>query len=225
MGSPAMPPVRRRRAAWTGPRSTEVRSMDPDDVLSEFSINRLDGEPVPDDLRLLLPHRDDLAARSGLHLELDDDWGPQLDADRTVASGLNDPIAVADLRARAEVCRLCAFVAGDRAGLSLGYWRGPSRRKVEVSPIVVLDAAGQFHLCASPTLAEAVLERAYGRDDFEDLKGWLRSLGITIPWETPTQLTLPHEKTPPREHYRQLFERYCAVAPPTLRACEKIDSR
>ena len=40
--------------------------MDPMDVLSMFSINRLDGEPVPDDMRILLPHHEELARRSGV---------------------------------------------------------------------------------------------------------------------------------------------------------------
>ncbi len=182
--------------------------MDPGEVFSMFSINRLDGEPVPDDVRILLPHRDELAARSGIHVEVDEDWGPRIDADALAEAGRSDPEAVADLRARAEVCRLCAFVAHDQEGRSLGYWRGPSHRKVAVSPIIVLDAAGQFHLCAAQTFAEAVLERAYGRDAFRDLKDWFQSVGISVGWESPGQLTLPHEKLPPKELHRQLFERY-----------------
>jgi hypothetical protein len=182
--------------------------MDPSEVFSLFSINRLDGEPVPDDLRILLPHRDELAARGGVHLELDDDWAPRIDAGALADAARSDPETVADLRARAEVCRLCAFVAHDRAGRYLGYWRGVSRRKVDGSPLVVLDDSGQFHLCAAQTFAEAVLERAYGREEFQDLRDWFRSLGISVGWESPGQLTLPHEKLPPKELHRQLFDRY-----------------
>ena len=35
--------------------------MDSSEIFSQFAINRLDGEPLPDDLRILLPHRDELA--------------------------------------------------------------------------------------------------------------------------------------------------------------------
>ena len=182
--------------------------MEPDDELSFFSINRLDGEPVPEDVRLLLPHRDVLARLSGVHLELEDEGTPRLDSHDLGEAVRTDPDAAADLRARAEVCRLCSFIAQDRAGLYLGYWRGPSRRKVALSPIVVLDAAGHFHLCAAQTFAEAVLERAYGQEGFPALRDWLQSLGISVFWESPAQLTLPHDKLPPKELYRQLSERY-----------------
>ena len=182
--------------------------MEPDEVLSLFSIDRLDGEPVPEDVRRLLPHRDMLARLSGVHLEPEGGGPPGLDTNEMSEAVRTDPDAAADLRARADVCRQCSFIAGDRAGQYLGYWRGPSRRKVALSPIVVLDAAGQFHLCAAQTFAEAVLERAYGQDGFLALRDWLQSLGISVFWESPAQLTLPHEKLPPRELYRQLYERY-----------------
>lgn len=182
--------------------------MDPSELFSLFSINRLDGEPVPDDIQLLLPHRDELAERGGIYLELDDAWAPRLDRDGLGEAVRSDPGAAADLRARAEVCRHCAFVASDREGQYLGYWRGPSYRKIAGSPIVVLDEAGQFHLCAAQTFAEAVLERAFGRDGFQELRDWFQSLGISVSWDSPGQLTLPHEKLAPKELYRQLYERY-----------------
>ena len=182
--------------------------MDSSEVFSRFSINRLDGEPVPDDLRILLPHRDELAVRSGVRLELDEDWTAWLDTSGLGEALRSDPDALANLRARAEVCRLTAFVAVDGVSQYLGYWRGPTRRKVASSPLVVLDDDGQFHLCVSLTFAEAVLERAYGREGFQDLRDWFQSLGIPIGWESPSQLTFPHEKLPPKELHRQLVERY-----------------
>jgi hypothetical protein len=197
-----------RRAARTGEDPERASIMESSEAFSLFSINRLDGEPVPDDLRILLPHRDELADRSGVRLELDEDWSPWLDTSGLGEAVRTDPDAAADLRARAEVCRLCAFVADDRAGSYLGYWRGPSRRRVAGSPVVVLDTSGQFHLCAAQNFAEAVLERSYGREGFQDLRDWFRSLGISVGWESPAQLTLPHEKLPPKEMHRQLFERY-----------------
>ena len=182
--------------------------MDSSELFSRFSINRLDGEPVPDDLCILLPHRDELAERSGIRLVLDDDWAPWLDASGLQEAVRSDPDAAANIRALSEVSRLIAFVAADPANQFLGYWRGPAQRKVAESPLVVLDHSGQFHLCVSSTFAEAVLERAYGREGYAELRRWLQSLGITIGWETPNQLTFPHEKLLPKELHRQLFERY-----------------
>lgn len=182
--------------------------MDSSEVFSQFSHNRLDGEAVPDDLRILLPHRDELAARSGFRLVLDEDWAPWLDPGASAESVHADPAAVANLRATAEVCRLIAFVAEDGEGQYVGYWRGPSHRKVVLSPLVVYDRTGQFHLCVSSTFAESVLERAYGNEGFPELRDWFQSLGISIGWDSPSQLTFPHEKLPPKEMYRQLSERY-----------------
>lgn len=182
--------------------------MDHSELLSEFSMNRLDGEPVPDNLGILLRHRDELAGRTGVDLELGDRWSPHPDTGGPGEPALGDADAVADHRARAEVCRLCAFVARDRERCYLGYWRGPTKREIAGSPIVVLDDNGQFHLCAAQTFAEAVLERAYGRPEFAELREWLRSLGIPIGWESPAQLTFPHEKLPPKELHRQLAEQY-----------------
>ncbi len=182
--------------------------MDSSEVFSQFSNNRLDGEAVPDDLLILLPHRDELAARGGFRLVLDEVWAPWRDPGAPPEVVHADPAAVANLRATAEVCRLIAFVAEHDDGLYLGYWRGPSHRKAGLSPLVVLDRTGQFHLCVSSTFAESVLERAYGGERFPALRDWFQSLGIPIGWESPSQLTFPHEKTPPKEMHRQLFERY-----------------
>jgi hypothetical protein len=182
--------------------------MDSSEIFSQFAINRLEGESLPDDLRILLPHRDELAARSGFRLVTDEDWSPWLNPGALGDSVRTDPEAAANLRATAEVCRLISFVAGDGAGQYLGYWRGPSHRKAALSPLVLLDGTGQFHLCVSSTFAEAVLERFYGGDEFQELRDWLQSLGISIGWDSPSQLTFPHEKQPPKEMHRQLFERY-----------------
>lgn len=189
--------------------------MDPTEVLSQFSLNRLDGEPVPDDVQILLPNRDELARRSGVRLELADDWTPWLDIGPAAEAARLDPEVMADVRARVEVCRLIAFVAADERGQFFGYWRGPTGRKVDRSPLVVLDHEGRFHLCIASTFGEAVLEKSYGREGFAELRDWLRSLGISVTWDSPNQLTFPHEKTPPRELYRQLQERYRkALMPP-----------
>src|SRR5262249_45842161 len=188
-------------------RRTEGAAMDLSELFSEFSMNRLDGEPVPDDLGLLLTHRDELAGRTGLALESGDHWAPPSHR-RAGGTPPGAPDGAGAPRARAAVCRLCAFVAHDRERSYLGYWRGPTKREIASSPIVVLDGNGQFHLCAAQTFAEAVLERAYGRPEFAELREWLRSLGIPIGWDSPAQSTFPHAKLPPKELHRQLAEQY-----------------
>lgn len=182
--------------------------MSSTEMLSQFSRNRLGGEPVPEDLKLLLPHRDELAERSGIRLEWAEGWAPWLDTGRLTEADRANPDVMANIRATHEVCVYVAFVAADRDGQYLGYWRGPGRRIVERSPLVFLDDEGQFHLCISSSFGEAVLEKAYGDEGYHKLRDWLRSLGIPITWESPSQMTFPHEKLPPKELHKRIFESY-----------------
>ncbi len=178
------------------------------EIFAEFSRNRLDGEPVPDDLKILLPLRDDLAKRTGVRLEWAEKWAPWLDTNEPGDAERRDPDDIAKLLATREVCGYIAFVAVDEDGRYFGYWRGPTRRKVEHSPLVIFDQAGHFHLCIASTFAEAVLEKEYGHERFDKLRAWYRALGIPIGWESPSQMTFPHEKITPKDLYKVLFERH-----------------
>jgi hypothetical protein len=178
------------------------------DVLEQFSQNRLDGEPVPGDLRILLPHRDELAERTGIRLEWAGDWAPWKDSDFLIDADPHGRDVALNIRAIKDVCRHIAFFGADQAGQLFGYWRGPSHRNVDESPLVLLDAKGQFHLSVASNFAEAILARAYGREHFTKLRAWLRALGISIDWQSPDQLTIPHEVSSPKELHKELFERY-----------------
>jgi hypothetical protein len=178
------------------------------EVLSQFSLNRLSGEPLPNDLKILLTHWDELAERTGIRLEWVEDWTPRRDSNDQSATDRLDPDVVANRRATEEVCRFIAFIGADADGHTFGYWRGPNHRNVAESPIVIWDHEGQFHLCIASNFAEAILARAYGREGFAKLRAWFRSMGIRIDWENPDQLTHPFEKSPPKDVYKELFDRY-----------------
>jgi hypothetical protein len=179
-----------------------------DEILLRFSQNRLDGEPVPDDLKILLRHRDALAERTGIRLEWAEDWTPWLDTSDLSETERRDPEIAARIRATEEVCRLIAFVAADDGGQYLGYWRGPTHRKVADSPLVFFDKEGQFHLCVASSVSEAILAREYGRERFPMVRAWLRSLGIRIGWDSPSQMTHPREKPTPKQLHDELYLRY-----------------
>jgi hypothetical protein len=188
--------------------TAEAASMSSTEILAQFSRNRLDGEPVPDDLLILLPHRDELAERTGIRLEWAEGWAPWLDTSDLSETDHSNPDIRANIRAIHDVCRYVAFVAADQDQQYLGYWRGPGRRQVAKSPLVFFDNDGEFHLCIASTFAEAVLEKAYGLEGFDELRAWFESLGISIGWDSPSQLTYPHEKLPPKELRRRFFESY-----------------
>jgi hypothetical protein len=182
--------------------------MSSDEVLGQFSRNRLEGEPVPRDLQSFLPLRDELARRTGIRLEWVEEWAPWLASIELNEAERRDPDIAATVRATEEVCRLIAFVASVEDESYLGYWRGPTHRPVAESPLVLFDAKGQFHLLVASSFAEVILAREYGRERFAKLRAWLRALGIPIGWDSPSILTVPHEKPTPRELHKQLFERY-----------------
>jgi hypothetical protein len=182
--------------------------MNSSEVLAEFSRNRLGGERVPDDLRLLLPHRDELVQRTGIRLEWIPEWNPWLESIHLRENERTDPDGAASLFATEEICRLTAFVAALESGEYFGYWRGPTERKVAESPLVFLDREGHFHLCVASSFAEAILAREFGGARFTKLRAWFRALGIPIGWENPEQLTYPYERHPPRDLHKELFARF-----------------
>jgi hypothetical protein len=176
--------------------------------LDEFSAHRLGGEPVPDDVRILLEHAEELAERTGIELNGEEGWAPWSDTSYLTKADRANPDIMANVRSIAEVCEFIAFVAADEDDEYLGYWRGPDRRQVAESPCVILDNEGQFSFCGGSTFAEAVLGRTYGDEQFAALRDWLRSLGIPVRAETPDDLAYPECQPSPDELHKELYYRY-----------------
>jgi hypothetical protein len=173
-----------------------------------FSAHRLDGEPVPEDVRILLAHADELAERTGIELNSNKDWAPWSDTSYLSAADRANPDIMANVRAIAEVCGLIAFVAASEDDEYIGYWRGPGGRRVTDSPPVLLDNEGQFSFCSGSTLAEALLGQTYGAENFGEFQDWLRSIGIAIRAETPEDLAYPDGEASPDELHTELYYRY-----------------
>ena len=107
--------------------------MNFDEQLLAFSANRLNGEPVPDDLKPLLLHNDELRQRTGVELNWEKDWVPWLDTSYLRDYQRTNPDIAANLRAMNDVSRLIAFIAADDTAQYFGYWRGPGNRPVSAS--------------------------------------------------------------------------------------------
>ncbi len=182
--------------------------MSIDDILSEFSRNRLDGEPVPDDVKILLAHRDELAEETGVELNWEKQWAPWLDTSYLSETERADPNIAANIRAIEEVCGLIAFIAAEEDGQYFGYWRGPSKRKVADSPPVFLDNEGQFSLCVGETFAEAVLESVYGEERLAELRDWFRAIGVTIAPDVADEPSRPDEEVSPDQLHSELYRRF-----------------
>lgn len=184
-------------------------------IVSQFSQNRLNGEPVPDDVKALLANRDEFLERTGVELNWKKGWAPWLDTSYLSAAERANPDIAANVQAIEEVCGLIAFIGADEESNYFGYWRGPKKRPVARCPLVRLDNEGQFGLLAGSTFAEAVLvDQTYDAEQFTELRDWLRSLGITIRWETPDDATYPKEKDGPDDLHKKRYYRLLGKKPP-----------
>jgi hypothetical protein len=176
--------------------------------LDEFSAHRLGGESVPEDVKLLLAHADELVRRTGIELSGDKDWAPWADTSYLSEADRANPDIMANVRAIGEVCGSIAFIAADEDDEYIGYWRGPGARRIAESPLVCLDNEGQFTICGGSSFAEAVLSRTCGDEPFADLRDWLRSLGITVRAEAPDDLVYPEGEPSPDELHKEWYYRY-----------------
>jgi hypothetical protein len=188
--------------------SGEGRRMKENQIESQFSANRLGGEPIPKDIRILLAHADDLIEQTGIALNWEAGWAPWLDTSYLSEAERANPDIAANVRAIAEVCGLIAFVAANEDDEYFGYWRGPNQRMIADSPLVYLDNEGQFNLCGGSTFAEAVLGQTYDEEQFTELRDWLRSIGIAIRHETSKDLVYPEASPSPDELHKELYYRY-----------------
>jgi hypothetical protein len=179
--------------------------------VTALARNRLDGEPVPEDLRILLENAEDLFELTGLRFHARKDWAPWLDTSHLSARERADPGVAAALRATAEVCEMVAFVAAEEDGHYLGYWRGPEGRPVAGCPVVVLDRDGEFGVCAGSNLAQAVLSRVCGEERFLELQEFLGSLGLPADFATQQDIPYPDVELPPDALHRQLCRQYRAA--------------
>lgn len=189
--------------------------MNMDAILREFSAHRLGGDPVPDDLRRLLPHRDELAERTGIELSWAKDWEPWNDHSYLRPEERTEPSLEASIRAMTEVASHIAFVAQDDTDQYLGFWRGPEKRPIAECPLIFLDNEGQFNPSVASNFAECLFERIYDEEQFDELRDWFRSLGIAIPFDDSE--TLLARDWPARSHeatelHNELFDRYLLEA-------------
>lgn len=180
-----------------------ARGHDP----KEFSANRLNGEPVPEDVKALLAHADELAERTGIALHSAKGWAPWGDVSYLNEADRANPGIMANVRAIAEVCEMIAFIAAHEDDEYFGYWRGPERRPVAASPLVRLDNEGQFSFCAGPSFAEAVLGEV-SEEQFAELRDWMRSIGVEVKADSQHDLTHPEGVPSPGELHRELYDRY-----------------
>jgi hypothetical protein len=185
-------------------------------IFDAFSNYRLGGEPIPEDVKILLEHAEALTERTSFELHWEKDWTPWTDTSYLSETELTDPDIIANIRATNEICDLISFVAADDQDTLIGYWRGSSMRAIAKSPLVTYDNEGQFDFCSGATLAEAILGiYGYGEEgenpEFLELRDWLKSIGITVQAKFADDLWHPYDwPDHPNKMRDELYERYKA---------------
>ncbi|MFF0746946.1 hypothetical protein ACFYVL_41835 [Streptomyces sp. NPDC004111] len=164
-----------------------------DERLAEFSRERLDGRPLPDDLRVLLvaqwEGRTDFAHLLDLEFFEAGELHPFLDTSYLSEQELADPEMQAVNAGVAEMARYVKLVAKGGKGW-LGYWLHPDDPADGAWPLVELDTEFSFWGLSGRTLTEgAAAERAGYQDEpdervaFAQLAAELAGLGL--PLSTP----------------------------------------
>jgi hypothetical protein len=176
-----------------------------------FSNYRLGGEPLPDDLAILLAHAEELTERTGIELIREEGRAPWLDTSYLSETDRQDPGIMANVGAIADVCALIAFVGSTEDGEHFGYWRGRDRSPLSVSPVVRLDSEGQFRIIAA-SFAEAVLHQTFGDESFAEVRDWLRSLGIDVRAGSRGEIAGPSTEPSPDELHEESYRRRLGTA-------------
>ncbi len=149
------------------------------DVLDEVSKHCLAGDPVPDDLAALWAAqlRDDTDLLDAYELTLLDGIDDDILEGFRVEDGVEPAVATAFERMANQV----RWIADVFDGSLIGYWVGDKRRAIVDSPIVIVDADGQFDL-GGRTLTDFLLEQTDPEDpdDFNDVRNALEALGVQI---------------------------------------------
>ncbi|MFE4795449.1 hypothetical protein ACFRFL_10165 [Streptomyces sp. NPDC056708] len=161
-----------------------------DERLAEFSRERLDGRPIPDDLRVLLVAqwvgRTEFARLLDLDFFEAGEVHPLLDTSYLSEKELADPEMQAVNAAAAEMAKYVKLVAKGGKGW-IGYWLHPDEPADRAWHLMELDTEFTFWGLVGLTLTEGVVaERASYQDEpderiaFTQLAAELAELGLLL---------------------------------------------
>ncbi|WP_327174570.1 hypothetical protein OG599_04125 [Streptomyces sp. NBC_01335] len=183
---------------------------------AEFSRERLDGRPIPDDLRVLLvaqwEGRADLARVLGLDFFEAGEVHPLLDTSYLGEKELADPEMRAVNAAAAEMARYVKLVAKGGKGW-VGYWLHPGEPADRGWQPMELDTEFTFWTMVGRTLTEGVAaERASYRDEpderiaFTLLAAELGSFGLPLSTSDYESLVEAEYRVDPEKLMEELTE-------------------
>ncbi|WP_030317326.1 hypothetical protein [Streptomyces flavochromogenes] len=187
-----------------------------DERLAEFSRERLDGRPIPDDLRVLLvaqwEGRTDFTRLLDLDFFEAGEVHPLLDTSYLSEKELADPELQAINAATAEMATYVKLVAKGGKGW-IGYWLHPDEPADRPWHLTELDTEFTFWSLGGLTLTEGVAaERASYQDEpderiaFTQLAAELADLGLPLSTQDYEALDDTAYKVVPEELMEELIE-------------------
>lgn len=187
-----------------------------DERLAEFSRERLDGRPIPDDLRVLLvaqwEGRTDFTRLLDLDFFEAGEVHPLLDTSYLSEKELADPELQAINAATAEMATYVKLVAKGGKGW-IGYWLHPDEPADRPWHLTELDTEFTFWSLGGLTLTEGVAaERASYQDEpderiaFTQLAAELADLGLPLSTQDYDALDDTAYKVVPEELMEELIE-------------------
>ncbi|MFF5932534.1 hypothetical protein [Streptomyces sp. NPDC012508] len=187
-----------------------------DEQLAEFSRERLDGRPIPDDLRVLLvaqwEGRTDFTRLLDLDFFEAGEVHPLLDTSYLSEKELADPEMQAVNAAAAEMATYVKLVAKGGKGW-LGYWLHPDEPADRPWHLTELDTEFTFWSLVGLTLTEgAAAGRASYRDEpderiaFTQLAAELAEIGLPLSTRDYDALDDTEYRVDPEELMEELIE-------------------
>ncbi|WP_310720941.1 hypothetical protein [Streptomyces lydicus] len=184
--------------------------------LAEFSRQRLDGRPIPDDLRTMLvaqwENRTDFRSLLDLTFFEAGELHPLLDTSYLSEAERADPEMQAVIAGGAEMARYVKLVAAGGKGW-IGYWLHPDEPTDQPWPVIELDTEFSYWGMSGSTLAEAcAADRADYHDDpdegtaFSLLSARLAELGLPLSGQAYDALHEPACAVDPEELTEELIE-------------------
>lgn len=184
--------------------------------LAEFSRERLDGLPIPDDLRTMLvaqwENRTEFRHLLDLEFFESGQLSPLLDTSYLSAARLADPEMQAINAGAAEMAKYVKLVAKGGKGW-IGYWIHPDDPTDRPLPIIELDTEFSYWSMEGSTLAEAcAADRAQYHEEpderaaFSLVSAQLAELGLPLSGQDYDDLYAPEYAVDPEELTEELID-------------------
>jgi hypothetical protein len=187
-----------------------------DDRLEQFSRERLDGRPLPDDLRALLEAqwagRQEFYEMSELLFLEPGAASPILDHSYLSEQDRAEPDIMANVAAHDQMTKYFKAVAEHEDGDCYGYWMHPDEPVDRPAPIIHLDTEGSYRVLPGSCFAEACIAEMValsGEDgEFLEMAEQLVALGVSISARSYADLSEATPVVDPADLHDELYEEH-----------------